>query len=79
MNTNSNILSQNLVKSHLFDEELFLQKCNDMVLLSEKEFEEKYQNFPKKVEFDFIVWYSGIDKKKILNAYNRWKLENNIE
>jgi hypothetical protein len=72
-------MSNETKKSLLFDEEKFLEQCNDRRDLSKEEFEEKYRKFPEKVEFDFIVWYSGIDKKKVLNAYQRWKLENNIE
>jgi hypothetical protein len=67
------------MKSELFDEKLFIQKADDLVRLSKEDFEEKYRKFPEKVEFEFIIWYSGIEKKKVLNAYQRWKLENNIE
>ena len=79
MSANANQMSNEPVKSLLFDEEKFLEQCNNRRILSKEEFEEKYQKFPQQVEFDFIVWYSGIDKKKVFNAYKRWKLENNIE
>lgn len=66
-------------KSLLFDEKLFFQKVNDRVSLSPKEYAEKYQiKAPDKVEMEFVEWYSGMSKDKILRAYERWRNENNI-
>lgn len=79
MSANAAELSNESKKSLLFDERRFLEKCNDIRVLSKEEFEEKYQEIPKYVEFDFVLWYSGIENKKVLRAYKKWKLENNIE
>jgi hypothetical protein len=29
----------------------------------------------EQVPFEFIEWYSGMEKQKILNAYKRWQKE----
>lgn len=79
MNANNIEMSNEPKKSLLFDEEKFLEQCNDRRDLSKEEFEEKYQEFPQKVEFDFVLWYSGIEKKKVLKVYKIWKAKNNIE
>ena len=30
----------------------------------------------EQLPFSFIEWYSGMERQKILNAYERWKREN---
>jgi hypothetical protein len=63
-------------KSLLFDEELFYQKARDRVSMSAKEYIDKYKiKTPDTVEFEFVIWYSGIDDDKILKMYDRWKME----
>jgi hypothetical protein len=64
------------MESHLFNEELFLQKARDRVSMPDKEYIKKYKlEKPSLIEFDFVQWYSGIDESKILKMYDRWKME----
>lgn len=43
-------------------------------MICEKRLDDE-KNKAKKLPFSFIEWYSGMERQKILSAYERWKQE----